>query len=63
VPGYQVGKQKWWKSIISLLDLLGLQNRAEHKPGELSGENNKVAVARALINNPSIVMADEYPQG
>ena len=43
-----------------LLDLLGLHNRAEHKPGELSGgEQQRVAVARALINNPSIVMADE----
>jgi len=42
------------------LELLGLKNRSEHKPGELSGgEQQRVAVARALINNPSIVMADE----
>ncbi len=43
-----------------LLELLNLKNRREHKPGELSGgEQQRVAVARALINNPSIVMADE----
>ena len=43
-----------------LLELLNLKDRAEHKPGELSGgEQQRVAVARALINNPSIVMADE----
>jgi lipoprotein-releasing system ATP-binding protein len=42
------------------LELLNLKDRGEHKPGELSGgEQQRVAVARALINNPSIVMADE----
>jgi lipoprotein-releasing system ATP-binding protein len=62
VPGWIAGRKT--KEVVekasSLLDLLGLQNRAEHKPGELSGgEQQRVAVARALINNPSIVMADE----
>jgi lipoprotein-releasing system ATP-binding protein len=48
------------KRAAELLELLNLKNRGEHKPGELSGgEQQRVAVARALINNPSIVMADE----
>ncbi|NRA93596.1 MAG: ABC transporter ATP-binding protein [Psychroserpens sp.] len=46
-----------------LLDFLGLQDRYDHKPNELSGgEQQRVAVARALINDPKVVFADE-PSG
>lgn len=48
---------------IELLELLGVENRRDHKPAALSGgEQQRVAVARALINNPSIIFADE-PSG
>ena len=51
------------KKARTLLDQLGLINRAEHRPSELSGgEQQRVAVARALINDPSVIFADE-PSG
>ncbi len=51
------------KDAKEMLELLGLADRASHKPAELSGgEKQRVAVARALINHPSVVLADE-PSG
>jgi len=51
------------KRAMELLDYLGLTDRINHKPSELSGgEKQRVAVARALVNSPSVVMADE-PSG
>lgn len=58
-----LSKSKAQDRAMELLDLLGLKERTEHKPNELSGgEKQRVAVARALINDPAVVLADE-PSG
>ena len=65
IPGYIAGRneQDVVKRATELLDRLGVGERSEHKPSELSGgEQQRVAVARALINDPAIVFADE-PSG
>lgn len=65
IPGYisRQAENKVQKRAKELLDYLGLSERLSHKPGALSGgEQQRVAVARALVNSPAIVFADE-PSG
>ena len=65
IPAYIAGvsNKEARKRAEDLLGFMGLSERAHHKPNELSGgEKQRVAVARALINNPAVILADE-PSG
>lgn len=65
IPAYIAGKptKEARQRAKELLEFMGLADRANHKPGQLSGgEKQRVAVARALVNNPAVILADE-PSG
>lgn len=65
IPAFIAGKNRAEakRRAMELLQFMGLEDRAGHKPNELSGgEKQRVAVARALVNNPAVILADE-PSG
>jgi lipoprotein-releasing system ATP-binding protein len=65
IPAYIAGcsKNEAERRARELIDFLGLNDRLDHKPSELSGgEQQRIAVARALVNSPSVILADE-PSG
>ncbi len=65
MPGFiaKKSKKELYDKAMHFLNLMGLEQRKNHKPNELSGgEQQRISVARALINNPKVILADE-PSG
>ena len=65
IPGFLAKRKRHEveRKALELLNFMGLKERSHHKPNEMSGgEQQRVAVARALINNPDVILADE-PSG
>ena len=65
IPAFIAGRSRSEakQRAMELLEFMNLSDRAQHKPNELSGgEKQRVAVARALVNNPAVIFADE-PSG
>jgi lipoprotein-releasing system ATP-binding protein len=65
IPAFiaKISRKNAEKKALELLEYLGMQDRIDHKPSQLSGgEKQRVAMARALVNNPTVILADE-PSG